>query len=370
MTRICHITTVHPRHDVRIFEKECTSLAAYGFEVTLLVNDQNADEIKNGVKIVSLRCTYKNRIERATKIANRIYKRALDMDADIYHIHDPELLRIAVKLSKHQKKVIFDSHEFTAMQILTKPYLPRILRKQISKLYRVYEINAINKLSGLIVPCTYDGKDFFDKVTIEKVLIGNFPKLSLVEKCKNYETLRDQNKIGYMGSVSESRGIFHILNAARISGKKIVIVGEIPQNIKNKIKQDYEYENIGLLGRLSHDMTMYEISKCSVGLCLLQKEGQYAHLDNLPTKLYEYMALGIPSVVSDFPYYEKILEKYPFGIAVNPSDDEQIANAIMKILSDSKLYKEMAEKGIQVIYEEMNWEQDAEKLNNFYEMII
>lgn len=45
MVKICHITTVHPnRYDVRIFEKECVTLAKNGYEVTLIVNDKLQDE--------------------------------------------------------------------------------------------------------------------------------------------------------------------------------------------------------------------------------------------------------------------------------------------------------------------------------------
>ena len=68
--RVCHVTTVHSnRYDVRIFEKECSSLAESGFDVTLIVNDGQPDETKNGVKVVSLNQVPINRIDRASGIA-------------------------------------------------------------------------------------------------------------------------------------------------------------------------------------------------------------------------------------------------------------------------------------------------------------
>lgn len=370
MIQICHITTVHPRYDVRIFEKECTSLVEKGYEVTLLVNDQKEDEKKNGVRIISLRTKPQNRIDRAIRISNKIYKKAIGIDAEIYHIHDPELLHTAVRLSKHGKKVIFDSHEFTAMQILTKSYLPKILRPILAYIYRNYETSALNRLTGLIVPCTYNGQDYFKKISIPKIVIGNYPKLSLIDKYKNYEVPRDKEKICYVGGISTSRGVFQMAKAARLAGKKLVLIGEVPEDVRARLEKMSEYENIEVLGKQPHDIAMHEVAKCSIGLSLLQNEGQYANLDNLPTKVYEYMALGMPAVISDFPYYKKTIEKYQYGIAVDSSREEEIVGAIQEILSNNELYEKMVKEGKRAIYEEMNWEIEANKLAEFYQQLV
>ena len=48
--KITHLTSAHPRHDIRIFVKECASLAAAGHEVTLIVADGQGEEINRGVR--------------------------------------------------------------------------------------------------------------------------------------------------------------------------------------------------------------------------------------------------------------------------------------------------------------------------------
>nr|HPM69006.1 hypothetical protein [Piscinibacter sp.] len=52
--RIVHVTTVHPRDDIRIFRKECVSLARAGYEVVQVVGDGRGEAVVDGVRIVDI----------------------------------------------------------------------------------------------------------------------------------------------------------------------------------------------------------------------------------------------------------------------------------------------------------------------------
>ena len=54
MGRVVHLTSAHPRDDIRVFLKECRSLAAHGYEVVLLVADGRGDEVRDGVTIADV----------------------------------------------------------------------------------------------------------------------------------------------------------------------------------------------------------------------------------------------------------------------------------------------------------------------------
>mgnify|MGYP006954327009 CR=1 FL=1 len=56
--------------------------------------------------------------------AKHAYEAALALDCELYHLHDPELLPYALKLKRHGKTVIFDSHEFYSLLIQEKGYIP------------------------------------------------------------------------------------------------------------------------------------------------------------------------------------------------------------------------------------------------------
>ena len=102
--KVCHVTSAHSRYDVRIFHKECKSLAKNGFDVTLLVNDSLEDELIDGVSIKSTNFNPRNRFERMIKSQKHIKRKAIEIDAHIYHLHDPELLPLGNKLKRLGRK--------------------------------------------------------------------------------------------------------------------------------------------------------------------------------------------------------------------------------------------------------------------------
>ena len=103
--KICHITTVHPEKDTRIFYKECKSLAKAGFEVKLIViNGRSFSE--DGVEVIGVPCKFSGRIQRFLKAPKAAYRKALQVDAAIYHFHDPEFLSYAKKLQRKGKKAL------------------------------------------------------------------------------------------------------------------------------------------------------------------------------------------------------------------------------------------------------------------------
>ena len=106
MYKVCHITSVHDQGDVRIFEKECTSLAKRDdFDVYLVAAGESRTQ--NGVKIIGAGTRPRGRIRRATGFASRIVDTAVGLGADVYHFHDPEFVLYAKRLKATGAKIIF-----------------------------------------------------------------------------------------------------------------------------------------------------------------------------------------------------------------------------------------------------------------------
>src|SRR5664280_649063 len=137
---ICHISTAHLANDSRVFWRECSGLASLGYRVTLLAR-ASQDYTRNGVHVVGLR-TYGSRLQRMTIGVLRALRQALSTRADIYHIHDPELIPALVLLRALGKPVVYDAHEWLTGQVTSKAYLPRGTRSLAVLFARVLELCA------------------------------------------------------------------------------------------------------------------------------------------------------------------------------------------------------------------------------------
>ena len=369
MIKICHLTTAHSRYDDRIFIKECTSLANAGYDVTLLVADGKQDEIKNGVKIISVSDIRKSRFQRIIKSSNVMYKKALIVDADIYHLHDPELLPLARKMKKAGKKVIFDSHENYPAQIKVKGYIPYILRSVISGIYKTYETETAKMIDAVITPCTFfDGVDIFEGRCQKTEIISNAPLLS--EFYDKYQEEKNENKapsVCHVGGLTYSRGITHLIKAAYKANVKLILGGKFsPASYETEVKQMPEYSSVDYRGHLTRDQVLKLYKESTIGAATILNIGQYNTGDNFATKVYEYMSMGLPVIITKYPYAEKMIQKYDFGISVNPDNVDEIAQAIRYLIYNPNKAKEMGENGRRAVLEEFNWDIEVKKLFNLY----
>ncbi len=364
--KICHMTSAHPPEDGRIFLRECTSLAEAGYETYLVERGSTYD--KNGVHIIGVGEFKGSRLDRIFKFSNVIYHEALKLDADIYHLHDPELLLYAHKLKKKGKKVIFDRHEDYVAQIKCKPYLPFWVAYILSKIYKKFEDYIFNKIDAIIIPCLRNGKhDLKGRV----VTLDNYPKLTELYDFYDSTIEKYEKSVCHIGSLTKERGITEIIKAAYLSGSKIYIGGAFsPPEYKNEIETLPESISMCYLGILDRDQVLSLLQHCQIGLATLHNVGQYNTADNLPTKCYEYMSLGLPVILTKAKYNESINSKYHFGICVDAENEKEIAEAITFLLNNPDVAAVMGKNGREAIFKVFNWEREQNKLFDLYKSII
>lgn len=362
---ICHLTTVHPRDDVRIFFKECSSLTKLGYRVTLIVADGKGNEIKNNVQIIDIGNYRLNRFKRFILGSLKLFNKALLLNADLYHFHDPELLPIGVKLKKRNKKVVYDCHEDVSKQLLYKSWLgPMFFRKLLSWFYSTYEKRVSRKMDGVISVID----EITNKFKIERsTTIKNYPNIKDIENQK-IPILKRKKQIVYIGSLTKVRGILDYINAMPKVNKeyKLLLIGNFSsEDFYQECIKSKGWERVIYAGFQPMDKAIALFSNSYIGLSVLHPEKNY--LTSLPTKGFEYMAAGIPTVMSNFDYWKPYFEDC--SIFVTPKNTENIAAAINQLIISNELYTEMSKKCEQRsnLY---SWENEAKKLEEFYSTII
>lgn len=360
--KICHITSAHPRSDTRIFVKQCQSLAQMGHQVTLVVADGKGDALASSIQILDVGRA-SSRLGRMVMTARRVISKAASLKADVYFLHDPELLPWVWRLRRNGKRVIFDSHEDVRVQLLSKPYLNPLLLKTLSTIYGGFETWICRRLDGVIAatPTIRDKFSAFQPLCID---INNFPSLREFPEPAPWSD--KPLHACYVGGISRIRGIVELVQAmdrVQPSAQLVLAGGFESFALHEQAVQTPGWNRVVEKGILDRQGVAKVLADARVGLVTLHPTPNY--LEALPVKMFEYMAAGIPVIASDFPLWKTIVQSAQCGWCVDPLDPTAIASAIDEALANPQASQAMGERGRAIVLSQYNWEAQADKLIRF-----
>lgn len=367
MNKVLILTMVHPVFDTRVFHKQAKSLAGAGYEVNIIAQHDKS-EVVDGIRIMAIP-KHRNRFARFLTGPFAVLRKALSVKADYYHVHDPELLPLAVLLKiVTRKTIIFDVHENIGKQILNKQWIPKALRGIVARGYITFEKLALRFVDTVIIAEDSYLSNYSSKKNT--VPIRNYPLVAYTEKTPLMESNGSPSLV-YVGGVSKIRGALEVVEALNLLGKDIDIrtsfVGPVrPSEFRKELDEAIEKYalNVSLTGRKSYSEVWDHIVSADIGLCILQPNPNY--IESLPTKLFEYMAAGKPVISSNFPLWREIVETHDCGISVDPLNHEEISRAIKLLAGDRELRRRLGENGRQAVISEYNWESEAKTLLKIY----
>lgn len=371
LKKVCHLTSADMDGIPRLLRESALAVNSGFMPVIIAVGK---DKTENGIKFIGIKKP-EDRLERIFSSSKDLFEAGMMEDADIYQIHDPILLPFALKFKKAGKKVIFDSHEFYGKQLEVRDYMPKFFRKIVSKCYKVYESYICKRIDAVIAVCTLKGKDYFENRCKKSLLIENLPDINTFKRKVNYLTDEGEdntdNSIVYIGALSEARGINNLIGACYKAGVRLVLCGPFDsKEYENNLREMKEFSCVDYRGILHRNEIIELLNECAVGASTLRHVGQYSEIDTLPTKVYEYMAMEIPVLISDTDYAKSILENNRFGIAVNPDDIDDMSEKIKLLLSDPVLREKMGVNGRNFVTERYKNQVEKGLLINLYNDLL
>lgn len=368
--KICHMTVAHHATDGRIFERECRSLRKFGYEIFIIAPNFLDHEVE-GIKIVGVKVP-STPLKRLFLGARKIYKKALEIDADVYHFHDIELFYYGIKLKQNGKKVIFDSHEDWLEYVKEIGWIPKYIRERVFKLLvKVYSkylsyFDAVITVTPHIVESL---KRFSNKV----YMVTNYPSKGILNVNVSREDYFTRNAVCYAGTIYKQSNQCNIVKAVNELDIRYLLVGGVNDSLR------VELENLNVNSKMEYHPRMpsnklKEIySQSCVGLVIYDYSPNDGYQQGSlgVNKIFEYMAAGLPIICTDFKVWTRcIIEKYNCGITVKPGDYQGLKNALKFLMTHKDLAYQMGQNGQMAFKKEFNWEEEEKILLDIYKNIM
>ena len=374
--KACILSSVHLALDNRVFYREARSLQKAGYDVTLIaVHDR--EEVRDGVRIVPLPAV--PRWQRPL-LWRRLIQLAQANQADIYHFHDPELLLVTPWLRwQTGKPAIYDVHEANADFIRVKDYLPAWLRFPLAWAFGWLEPLLARLQSGLIFADDQIAAAF-TRVQRPKATLFNFPGREFVEQAglASRETLTREPVVLYLGGMERNRGAHLMIEAfyqvwQAMPEARLLLVGHcmpstLADEMRNRATALGVAHAVTMTGRLPFEQIGGYLQEAAVGWVPWQPVPK--NQKNIPTKLFEYMAYGLPVVSSALQSTQPFVHDDVNGYLVRAEDPAAHAAALLRLLRDPDHAARLGRAGRVLVQTRWNWDAMEPRLLALYQALL
>lgn len=365
MAKVCVMTTVHRRDDTRILLKEARSLAKE-HDVVLLTADGLPPETVYGVSVRSVVDEKpRSRPERMTKAASAMFREALKEDADIYHFHDPELLRIGLRIKRRGKTVIYDVHESISDTITDRDYLPAPLLKMLARAAGWADLRGASKMDAVVTVTPYLAERYRCR-GCRTVLIRNFPVLDTFPPPEDGG--REISMCCSGARVDYSRGIVEMIECAQNTDIPLHLFGLMHDAMNREVAERDKKHLVRVHGFVDPAVVREQMYRSLIGMVVEYPTGNAVNA--YCVKTFEYMAAGMAVVSSDIPLWRELVEETGCGLCVDPKDIGAVSNAVRYLAEHPKEALAMGHSGRRWADKKYNWAHEEAELLALYRELI
>jgi glycosyltransferase involved in cell wall biosynthesis len=266
-------------------------------------------------------------------------------------------------------RIVYDVHEDWPRQLLSDARIPPRLRPSAAGAARLVESLAGHVFDGIVAAVPAQVERF---PTVKVVTVQNFPDLEELT-CAGAPAYGARDPLAaHIGGLKRSYGIQQLVDAMarlpRSLGAHLLLAGRFsPPGFEQQVRARRGWQHVQFLGWQSRSGIASLLSRVRIGMAVLHPVPSY--LIAYPVKLFEYMAAGIPAIVSDFPLWHEIVGGAGCGLLVDPKDTRAIAEAIAWLLRHPEEAEAMGERGRAMVHQRYNWQLESAKLLDFYERL-
>lgn len=355
--KVCHVISGYYRNDPRVFQRQCKSLKDAGFSVSILTNDDQPEEILEGIPIYSTKNYWSNRFRVLLFAKKQFLIRALEINADIYQMHSPELLSLGLALKNAGKVVVYDAHEDLPKHIIEKDWLPKFIRKPLSYLVENYMCIILKRYHAIISPHSHVVEQLRE-INPNTTLITNFAKVLPRKEISLNEYSQRNQVICYSGTVYLHSNQLTILEALKaLPHVKYNIAGYFSPDYLTLLSKHESFNKLNYIGRINWADLIGFYNNARIGIVVIDykmnlggKTGTYA-----VNKIFEYMEAGLPIICSDYDLWQVIIDEYNCGICVEPGNLKQMTDAITFLINNTEAAYMMGQNGRKAVFEKFNW---------------
>lgn len=365
--RMAVVTTAHPWGDPRVFQRELAACLEWGVETHVFVplaepperSGWNADP-RLVLHPLPLPAGRMGRLRLALGVWREVLRHG---PFALVHFHDPELVPAMALLAilRPGTYTLYDIHEDLPLQVVSKDYLPAALRAPVARLSACLLRAAAGLFSGF-APATEAIARAWPASSTR--VLHNYPK-AMFGAVRSLGRPLDPHRVIYTGGLSRGRGTLVALAAVRearqrVPGLRLELVGwimdaETGAAIAAAVAEGW----CAHVPRLGPEELLERAAGAGVGLVTLTARPNY--LEALPTKLFEYMAMGIPVLASDFPLWRGLVERSGAGRLTAPVAGA-VAGALVDMVLDPGRLLAYAEAGREAYRDRYRWEAEAPSL--------
>jgi glycosyltransferase involved in cell wall biosynthesis len=383
----------------RRIAKEAKSLIKAGHEITLIswMNGQGIERERiEGIdvirvpqdpitKVTNFFCL--NLFFVSPQLRGALNRVVREEGVEIIHAHDLETVRTSVPVAKRNGlPLIADLHENMPEAVsswicpdmaLTKrlPYLLSTVPR-----WKRYELEVL-KHPDKIIAITEEGKQHYvndcGKKNSDVTVVMNTVDLDNFNSCDLNEALirgDDDFIISYIGGFGEHRGIKTAIRAIslivdEIPNLRLYLVGRGDPSYDQKLKEMCEslgvMENVTFTGWAPFSDVPSYIDMSDI--CLVPHLSNGHTNTTVPHKLFQYMAMKKPVVVSDAKPLKRLVESSRSGLIFHSDNQDDLASKILDLYHDRDLAERLGNNGRKAVENKYNWEIESERLLSLYE---